>query len=130
MVFLTILTEAYKIFQELKEDEMRNRELCGSDYYECDYVFKWPDGKPYSPDYVSAHFPLLLKRIGLPRIRFHELRHSCASLLLNNGCTLKDVQEYMGHSDIQMTAIIYGHPDAARKQSLADSISSTLFDFR
>ena len=75
---------------------------------------------------MSSHFALLLKKNGLPHIRFHELRHSCASLLLNNGCTLKDVQEYMGHSDIQMTANIYGHLDTARKQALTESIAASL----
>ena len=63
----------------------------------------------------------------LPHIRFHELRHSCASLLLNSGFTLKDVQEWMGHADIKMTADIYGHLDAARKQSMASKLSGTLF---
>ena len=57
------------------------------------YVFKWPNGTPFHPDYVSKHFALVLRRNNLPHIRFHELRHSCASLLLNSGFTLKDVQE-------------------------------------
>ena len=51
---------------------------------------------------------------------------SCASLLLNRGFTLKDVQEWMGHSDISVTANIYGHLDIARKQSIADSMTSLL----
>ncbi len=63
----------------------------------------------------------------LPHIRFHELRHSCASLLLNNGFTLKDVQEYMGHADIQMTANIYGHLDMQRKELLTQKMASSLF---
>ena len=63
---------------------------------------------------------------GLPRIRFHELRHSCASLLLSHGFTLKDVQEWLGHSDIKMTANVYGHLDVARKQSIADEMSALL----
>ena len=68
----------------------------------------------------------LLKKHGLPHIRFHELRHSCASLLLNNGFGLKDVQEWLGHSDIKMTANIYGHLDVGRKQSIADQLSGVL----
>lgn len=67
-----------------------------------------------------------MKKHGLPYIRFHELRHSCASLLLNEGCTLKDVQEWMGHADIQMTANIYGHLDVARKQGIANKIGTAL----
>ena len=56
-----------------------------------------------------------------------KLRHSCASLLLNNGFTLKDVQEYMGHADIQMTANIYGHLDMQRKELLTQKMASSLF---
>lgn len=59
---------------------------------ENDFIFKWPNGKPFSPDYISSHFSLLLKNNHLPHIRFHELRHSCASLLLNSGFTLKGVR--------------------------------------
>ena len=56
--------------------------------------------------------------------------YSCASLLLNNGCGLKDVQEWMGHSDIQTTANIYGHLDTSRKQSLADKLTKCLHERR
>ena len=86
------------------------------------------DGHPYSPDYVSQAFAKLLKKYDLPHIRFHELRHSCASLLLNEGFTLKDVQEWMGHANIKMTADIYGHLDAARKKGMADKLSGSLFN--
>lgn len=122
--------EACAIFEAAKAAEEENRRLCGKGYIENDYVFKWANGRPFPPDYVSSHFALLLKRNKLPHIRFHELRHSCASLLLNNGCTLKDVQEYMGHSDIQMTANIYGHLDVARKQALTENIAASLFGGR
>ena len=116
--------EAREIFILAKTEEAINRKLCGADYEENDFIFKWPNGTPFSPDYVSSHFSLLLKNNHLPHIRFHELRHSCASLLLNNGFTLKDVQEYMGHADIQMTANIYGHLDMQRKQLLTEKMAS------
>lgn len=118
--------EAREIFLAAKAAEEENRRLLGKEYQENDYVFKWPDGHPFAPDYVSKHFAKMLKRCALPHIRFHELRHSCASLLLNNGFTLKDVQEWMGHSDIRMTANIYGHLDTARKQGMADKLTSCL----
>ncbi len=81
--------------------------------------FKTVDGEDLSSK--------LLKSNGLPHIRFHELRHSCASMLLNEGFTLKDVQIYMGHADISMTADIYGHLDVARKDILTRNIAASIF---
>lgn len=118
--------EAAAIFRKAFDEQEENRKLFGKSYQRNEYVFKWPDGHPFSPDYVSREFPKLLKKYNLPRIRFHELRHSCASLLLNNGFALKDVQEWMGHSDIEVTANIYGHIDTARKQGMADMLSGRL----
>lgn len=118
--------EAVEIFRKAKDEEAENRRLFGKDYKKNDYIFKWSDGHPFSPDYVTKEFSELLAKNGLPHIRFHELRHSCASLLLNNGFTLKDVQEWMGHANIQMTANIYGHIDTARKQGMADMLSGSL----
>ena len=119
--------EAMAIFEEEQRKEEENRELFGDDYIESEYVFKWDNGKPFSPDYVTGHFDKLLKKNDLPHIRFHELRHSCASLLLNNGYTLKDVQEYMGHANIKMTADIYGHLDSLRKNVLTEGIAENIF---
>lgn len=118
--------EARKIFQTAKAAEKENRRLFGRQYQENGYVFKWDDGRPYPPDYITAKFSALLKQHGLPHIRLHELRHSCASLLINEGFGLKDVQEWMGHADIKMTANIYGHLDVARKQTMADKLAGNL----
>ena len=118
--------ETLEIFEMLKEQEEENRLLFGRGYNRNDYVFKWPDGKPFAPDFVTRHFSNLLRNNGLPHIRFHELRHSCASLLLNNGSTLKDVQEYLGHSNIKTTADIYGHLDMMRKNQLSDLLESQI----
>lgn len=118
--------ETLEIFESLKEQEEENRALFGRGYVRSDYVFKWPDGKPFTPDFVTRHFTILLRNNGLPHIRFHELRHSCASLLLNNGSTLKDVQEYLGHSNIKTTADIYGHLDMMRKNELSNLLESQI----
>lgn len=117
-----LTSEAQEIFRQAKTDEHKNRIVFGKDYQENDYVFKWPDGHPYSPDYISHRFNDLLKKHGLPHIRFHELRHSCASMLIAMDWSLKDVQEWLGHSDIQMTANIYSHLDIGRKKNIANSL--------
>ena len=119
-----LTVEAEAIFRRAKELEQQNRAAFGREYQENAYVFTWTDGHPYSPDYISHRFNRLLKKHGLPHIRFHELRHSCASLLIDMGFTLKDVQEWLGHSDIKMTANIYAHLDTARKTNMADSIAA------
>ena len=121
-----LTAEAEAIFRRAKEKEQQNRAAFGREYQENSYIFKWPDGHPYSPDYISHRFNRLLKKHDLPHIRFHELRHSCASLLIDMGFTLKDVQEWLGHSDIKMTANIYAHLDTARKSSIADSLADRI----
>lgn len=118
--------ETIEIFKQIKDQEALNRKLYGSEYVSNDYVFKWPNGKPYSPDYITHRFNDLLKIHNLPHIRFHELRHSCASILLSMGWSLKDIQEWLGHSDIKMTANIYSHLDTTRKNSIAIAISDSL----
>ena len=121
--------EALEIFQNAKRAEEYNRRAFGTEYQSNRYVFKWPDGHLYSPDYISHRFNDLLKKHNLPHIRFHELRHSCASMLIAMGFTLKDVQEWLGHSDVKMTANIYAHLDVTRKNSIADSLTER-FDFQ
>jgi integrase len=110
----------------LKATEEENRRLFGKEYQESDYIFKWDTGKSFNPNYITKTFGKLLKQYNLPHIRFHDLRHSCGSLLLSQGFGLKDVQEWLGHADITMTANVYGHLDLARKQSIAEHMSNTL----
>lgn len=59
-------------------------------------------------------------------MRFHDLRHSCASLLLANGVPLKQIQEWLGHSDFSTTANIYAHLDYSSKLSSAKAMSDGL----
>ena len=73
-------------------------------------------------NYVSEQFPKLLEKNGLRPIRFHDLRHSCASLLLANGVPMKQIQEWLGHSDFSTTANIYAHLDYASKLSSAQAM--------
>ena len=119
-----LMDEALEIFKVAKCQEQQNRLAFGSEYHENDYVFKWPDGHTFSPDYLTHRFADLLKLHDLPHIRFHDLRHSCASMLIAMNWSLKDVQEWLGHSDIQMTANIYSHLDTARKANIAASLAA------
>ena len=83
-------------------------------------------GNIIRPNYVSEQFPKLLEKNGLRPIRFHDLRHSCASLLLANGVPMKQIKEWLGHSDFSTTANIYAHLDYASKLSSAQAMMEGL----
>lgn len=121
-----LLPDIRKLLLEIKEQEADNRKLFGKAYAENDYIFKWDDGRPYAPDFISQKFDKLLKQYGFPHIRFHELRHSCASVLISMGFSLKDIQEWLGHSDIRMTANTYSHLDVSRKLNMAEKLGNQL----
>jgi integrase len=74
-----------------------------------DYVFCTKLGKHLTPNYVVTTFKSLLKKAGLPNIRFHDLRHTAATTLLALGVNPKIVQEMLGHTEISMTMDIYSH---------------------
>ena len=122
---IEVVEEALKKQKEFQE-EMRKvfRKGYCTDYLE--YVCTDATGRLYPPDYVSEHFSLLLKKNGMEHIRFHELRHSCASLLLAKKVPMKMIQEWLGHSDISTTSNIYSHLDAESKLESADIIGAAL----
>ena len=97
----------------------------GAGYNDNDFICKREDGTPLLPDYVSHEFGRLLKDNGLRHIRFHDLRHSSASLLINMGFTLKEVQEWLGHANIASTNI-YAHLEYKSKERMADKVNEAL----
>ena len=84
------------------------------------------EGKLIRPNFVTEHFDWLLTKYGLKHIRFHDLRHSCASLMVMNGVSMKQVQEWLGHSTFSTTADIYAHLDYKSKQGSAGVIANLL----
>ena len=112
----------------LKEQQEKNRILCGRSYCTdyLGYVLVDAMGNRLKLSYISTAFPVLLKRDGLRPIRFHDLRHSCASLLLKNGVPMKQIQEWLGHSDFSTTANIYAHLDAGSKLTSAQAMEMGL----
>ena len=112
----------------LQQEQERNRYLCGRCYNnEYDgYLCVNEIGDIISPDYVSKAFKQLLRRNNLKEIRFHDLRHSCASMLLANGVPMKQIQEWLGHSDYSTTANYYAHLDFSSKLLSADAMLSGL----
>ena len=111
-------------FLQVKEAQELNKKVCGNCYnYEYDgYVFVDEMGERMKPDYLTSQFPAFIQRHGMRKMRFHDLRHSCASLLLANGVPLKQIQEWLGHSDFSTTANIYAHLDYSSKLSSAQAM--------
>lgn len=90
------------------------------------HVCQWPDGRPYQPDYISTRFREMLKKKSFPKIRFHDLRHTAGSLLINQGQSVKQVQEFLGHERSSTTLDIYTHLTQERKKDTAEAIDAML----
>lgn len=118
------LVEEYLLQMKAKQEQ--GRALCGSCYCQdyLEYVYLNDIGELVKPDFLTLHLGRVLEKNNLRRIRFHDLRHSCASLLLANGISMKQIQEWLGHSNYSTTANIYAHLDSESKQVSANMISS------
>ena len=112
----------------LKKKQEENRKVCGNSYnHDFDgFVFVDPMGELYKPNYVYDAFKRALKQFGFKDIRFHDLRHSCASLMVTKGDGINNVQKWLGHSDIGTTANIYAHLDYQSKVESAEKMSDIL----
>jgi integrase len=112
----------------VKNQQKENKRVCGNCYNtEYDgYVFVDAMGNLFNPRNISKNFAALLERNNLRHIRFHDLRHSCASLLLANDVPMKQIQEWLGHSDISTTANIYSHLDYQSKVNSANIMDNIL----
>lgn len=89
------------------------------------YINSWDDGRVFRPDYVTRGFQRNLKAHSLPQMRFHDLRHSTASILFDMGWELEDVKSWLGHSDIETTSNIYLHYSRERNVLLAKRLEGT-----
>ena len=102
-------------------------------FFKSIYTKKWKgfvcvgeNGELIKPDRVTRTFRKLINECGLKKIRLHDLRHSCATLLYEQDIQLKDIQMWLGHSDIQTTANIYSHFDYTRKEKTGKIIEKSL----
>ncbi len=75
---------------------------------------------------MTREFRAALDRAGLPRSRFHDLRHATATFLLGQGMTLEDVKQLLGHSSITLTSNTYGHVLEQRQRQVAQAMDSVL----
>ena len=102
---LPLIPRIEKMLRERKELEEYYSELLGDDFdrtYD-GFVCRDNTGKLITPYYASSHFRIVIRNAGLKQIRFHDLRHSCASLMVANGVPMKVVQEWLGHATYSTT---------------------------
>ena len=125
---LPLVPEVIEVLQKFKQIQENNKKL-----YKKSYNSKYKEylcvdnlGNIIAPDFITKHFKRLLKNSDLKMIRFYDLRHSCASLLLERGITLKEIQAWLGHSNFNTTANIYAHLDTNVKQKSANVLSNIL----
>ena len=115
---LTLKREQQSTYQKMFKGSYNKQYL--------DFVCVNQLGELLRPSYVTGHFQELLEKYGLRHIRFHDLRHTFASLLINQDVPLINVSNFLGHSDLSTTANIYAHLDKASKQASAAVISDIL----
>lgn len=113
---------------ELINRQEENRRYFGNTYNQkyLDYVLVDECGKLIYPDHLTKVYGKMLKNNKLKIIRLHDLRHSCASLMLANGVQMKQIQEWLGHADFSTTADIYSHLDFSSKIQSANTIANVL----
>lgn len=115
-----------KFLKQLKTKQKEYKLFYGNAYIENDFVCKWENGKPFKPDYITRNFNRILDENKLPKIRFHDLRHSSASMLLKLGYSMKEIQEWLGHSDMGTTSNFYTHLQFDAKVKMANNIGKRL----
>ena len=120
-----LLPEIKELLLKIKSEQDSYKKLFKKEYKKTNYVFTWQDGRPYQPIYVSMEFQKMLAKNNFPKMRFHDLRHSCASILYDKNWQLKDIQTWLGHANIETTGNIYTHISKSRKEILAKDLENT-----
>lgn len=125
---LPLCPYTYNYLSYLRSCQLNQMELCGSSYNHIydDFVCVDAMGMLLQPDFVSQKFQKVLEQYGLRQIRFHDLRHSCATILLHLGYSMKDIQTWLGHSNYNFTANTYVHSSKESHVQMAQSFSEKL----
>lgn len=111
----------FELLPEARASLLRQKEETAE--HHSGYVFSRTDGSVMRPDSLTRSFQRALKRNGLPPMRYHDLRHSTASILFARGWSLEDVKNWLRHSDIETTSNIYLHYQQSRKLLVGKDLS-------
>jgi integrase len=122
----TIALPAFAVaaLREHRVRQLQERLLAGDRWQEWRLVFTTARGTPIDASNLTGQYHRLLEQAGLPRRRFHDLRHTCATLLLLQGEDLRVVMDVLGHSQISLTANTYQHVREALKRGAADKMQA------
>ncbi len=107
---------------------LSDKEELGSQFTDSNLVIRQPNGKPFQPDSWSQKWIRFTSCHGLKHIKFHALRHSCTSIMLQTGVSPKVMQERLGHADISMTMNVYAHTAPAMNKAAGEKIDEMIFN--
>ena len=115
-----------KILREHRERQFREMKNMGDLWFDNDLVFPLENGKPMSQWKALYEFHKVCQRAGIPKFRFHDLRHTAASVMLNNNIPVLVVSQRLGHSQPSMTLNVYGHLIQSHQEAAADLMDELL----
>jgi len=123
---IRLSTIALEALRSHHERQLQEKQKVGPGYHDQGLVFTTTIGTPLdAQNVVNRHFKPLLRAAGLPHIRYHDLRHTCATLLARKNVNPKVVQDTLGHASLSMTLGVYSHVQAAMKDEAAAAMDST-----
>ena len=100
--------------------------MLGNYYVDENFVCTWDNGTVITPNYLTRTFHTVISKSTLPTIRLHDLRHSVASNLLNQGFSVVQVAEWLGHSSSSTTFKFYAHNDKTSKNQIANALNNMI----
>jgi len=118
------------ILRTWRARQAEERLAWGPGYVGGDLVFGWEDGRPFHPQYITNTFQGTAKRVGLPVIRLHGLRHSYATAGLEADISMKVMSERLGHSSLAITADLYSHVRREVDQAAANKVADLLTGYQ
>lgn len=123
---ITVTENVITALKKHKAEQNKNKLRLGPGYEENDLVVSTEDGKPINPRNLLRNFYNMMEQSGVPRLRFHDLRHTHATILLSLGENPKIVSERLGHSRVGVTLDIYSHVLPDMQQGAAENFEQAM----
>lgn len=123
---LPLMPVIEEMLLRMKAKQEEEREFFGNSYKNTNYIYVHEDGEYYNPNYITCAFVKHLKKQCFRHIRFHDLRHSCATLMRHEHIKMEDIQKWLGHSQLATTEKIYAHFEEEQHIASAEIIAKTL----